>query len=274
MQYSKRLLLILTLILVTATVACSQATPEATPEPTVEPTLETEAPVDEEPADEAPVEDETPDEAPEEETVEPTPEVEATDENGATAEETPEVTPEEEASAENGTTVYNNPTYGYSLNVPAGYETLEYTAEIVAVGTPIEDGFDAVANVEVMTPFEDVGEQTFEEFVFNRAMNLCAADGPGMSISCTAVESTEPFETVAGQQGTLFYLTEEQRNLETDEVQTGSKGPFIALDISEQLPEESYAALLIYPAIPLAPDEVDAGLLRNMASSVEFAPEA
>ncbi len=261
-QYRKLFTLILTLTLITA-VACSQATPEETVAPT--PTVEQEAPV--ETAEPTPVE-----EAPTEEPVEPTPEPETEPE--AEDEETPEVTPEEEASDEEETTVYINAAYGYRFNVPAGYEAMEYTDDMVAVGTPIEGGFDAVANVDLVTPFDDSEEQTFEDLVFTRAMNLCAADGPGMSISCTTVEQTESFETAAGQEGILFYLTEEQHNFETDEVQTSSKGPFIVLDISDQLPEESYAALLIYPAIPLAPDEVDADLLRGIAASVEFERES
>jgi hypothetical protein len=99
---------------------------------------------------------------------------------------------------------------------------------------------------------------------------MCAADGPTASINCTGVEQEQPFETVDGLSGTVYYLKEETKNLATGEVATAGKGPFFAFNISANNPEHEFTALVVHTPIALPADEVDSELIRSIAESVKI----
>jgi hypothetical protein len=130
---------------------------------------------------------------------------------------------------------------------------------------------DAVLEVSVLTTEDDETiYETYNDFLYARAESMCAADGPRETINCVGLEQVQQFTTASGISGTVFYLTEERRELATGATMRNGKGPFFAFNMSDLHPEERYTALVIRPPIALAADAVDSNLIRSVAESVEF----
>lgn len=168
------------------------------------------------------------------------------------------------------TQIYSSEVYGFLLEVPASADIEEYQPGYIAIGERQGEGFASKADVEVV---ESMGEvhATFDAFLYARTQNMCAADGPGASISCTGLAESAAFRTATGETGTHFYLMEETRNMVSGEVSTASKGPFFAFRRTAGVAEGAYSALVVHVPIALLREEVDTFFIERVAYSVDFA---
>lgn len=165
-----------------------------------------------------------------------------------------------------GRATYRSDEYGFQFSYPDSLDLLEYTPAIIALGHRQGDGFDAV--VENVLELADEG--TFEEYAVDRARTSCAADGPDLSLSCTDVLDPQPFAATSGREGIVFRLRHlTTRPGGTPVLETGTRGPFYALDASDMV-DSPVAVLLVRPPAVLEPEEVDEQLLGEVAASVDF----
>lgn len=183
----------------------------------------------------------------------------------------PSPAPEEAAHAELAR--YQSDTHGFSIQYPDTLDIRVYSPEHLDIGRMIADEFESEAQVGLY--FSLPGEPrpaSFADFAHDRARMLCAADGPRLSLECTAVERASRFETEDGPRGEVFYLRHETLDVSTGEVvEVSGRGPFFALDLSLQVPDTEFAVLLVHPPVVRDPAEVDAGLVRRIARSARLA---
>lgn len=166
---------------------------------------------------------------------------------------------------------YRNDTHGYLLTYRGELDVLEYTPDMATIGRLVEGGIEGVVDVRVVTIASEPGESFIDAATRNLA-NLCAADGPTASFSCTGIERSSPFVSSAGAIGYEAYLTGELRTLATGAVETVSKGPFYAF-----LLEGSATAskvLIVHAPLNQSAEEADAETIRNVAESVVFTEPA
>jgi hypothetical protein len=175
------------------------------------------------------------------------------------------------SSDQTSTHVYQSEDYGFSFVVPESLGLNEYLPTSIAVGTSTADGgFASVADVDVIESDPATTYESFDDFLHNRTEIMCAADGPGASISCTGVEQEQSFETTGGLSGTVYYLKEETKDLATGEIATAGKGPFFAFNISANNPGHTFTALVVHAPVALPADQVDSELIRSIAESVKI----
>src|SRR5690606_11580249 len=98
-------------------------------------------------------------------------------------------TPNEAAAPEpaNEPTAYENATQGYALSYPSDLAILEYAPDMATIGRPLGGGIDGVVDVRTVT-IEGLPGETPAMAAARELANLCAADGPGSSFSCTGVD--------------------------------------------------------------------------------------
>lgn len=163
---------------------------------------------------------------------------------------------------------YESDTYNFSFEAPARYDIKTYTDQIIAIGDRTGDGgFSSVSEVVVIEAGNDP-YVSFGAFVEAQLMNMCAADGPEASISCTAVVSSEAFSADAGLPGVKYILTEETRNLTDDSVTEEEKGPFYVFDLSSENPDKGLVAVVV--RVPVAMQEPgSAEVTETIARSLE-----
>lgn len=164
--------------------------------------------------------------------------------------------------------VHVNDTYGYSFEYSSNLEKLEYSDQALALGQLTEGGIDAQVEVQVFESEDGSENLSFEEFMLERLMMMCAADGPSMSRECTSVAQQQPFMTGAGVSGEEFYLEETTTHFSDNTTTTDRKGPFYTFNISDNTPGKQ-AMLVVYSPIALPPDQVDAEVVRAVAESVQ-----
>ncbi len=172
-------------------------------------------------------------------------------------------------NADNTEQTYTSDTYGFSFDIAAGYTYKEYTDEIIAIGNPVgQDGFDAVAEVNVVKSGGEGGYHSFNDFLFETSRNICAADGPGATIYCDKIMQRESYTTESGLESTRFYLNRVHENLDTGEKAESAFGPLFAFNIAANTPESKFSALVVRPPANLTSGEIDAELVQNIADSV------
>lgn len=166
--------------------------------------------------------------------------------------------------------VYRNSDYNYWFAYKRTYDLLEYTSENVAVGERTEDGMRAEVEVTAFESEEGSAYATFQDFAIAQASLLCAADSPTLSLSCTGIDSIEPFRSSTTREGIVFYLTQEARSMTTGEVTTSRKGPFYAFDGSAVNIGPTYTAIIIRPPTAQVSEEVNEELLFDIANAFQF----
>lgn len=166
------------------------------------------------------------------------------------------------------TVFYRNAVYGFSFGVPQGQEVYEYIPEFVAVGQPIEGGFDADTEVVVAKSSDERNYRDFEEFLTESVRTMCAADGPNATQYCTQLTRQEPFESDSGLSGTRFYAVRIYENLATGEKREEQFGPFVAFNIQANTPDVIFSALIIRPAISKSAAEAALSLVAEIANTV------
>lgn len=164
------------------------------------------------------------------------------------------------------TQAYQNAIYGYSLSYPSTLDYIEYLPENVVFGkTDSEGNIEGVAEVRVMNISGEPGE-SFEDAVARELMNLCAADSPSITFSCTGIEQSQPFTTDSGITGTVLYLRGELRNLSTNEVEIVGKGPYFVF--ATRSSATGSQAIVVHPPLNLSAAEADSTAIRSIADSL------
>lgn len=160
---------------------------------------------------------------------------------------------------------YRNDAHGYEVTYPGTLDILEYTPDMATIGRLTDGGIDGVVDVRVAVIIGEPGESFIEAAVRNLA-NLCAADGPDASFSCTGVERSAPFVSRAGAIGYEAYLTGELKTLSTGMIQTVSKGPYYAFLIEGDAGASKI--LVVHAPLNQNADEADTEAIRAVAQSV------
>jgi hypothetical protein len=166
---------------------------------------------------------------------------------------------------------YTNTTYGYSFDYPGKLAVKEYSPAYVAVGTSTGETFTAAANIDVLSSDpSDPKSESFNDFLYRQAINMCAADGPSASISCTGVASSTEATTPGGLSGELFSLTEVTTAIPSGATSTLIRGPFFAFNISANVPDKKYTALIVHVPIALPQTEVDVATIQLIVDSLSI----
>ncbi len=170
-------------------------------------------------------------------------------------------------TADDADKVYKNGVYGYSLMYPAQFNVKEYTDDIATIGIVSDDAVDGRVDIRVVTAQGEAG-QTQQDAVAVQLQNLCAADGPEASFSCTGTLSTEPFTTNLADAGFVLMLKGELKELKTGTVQEVLMGPYYVLTLASSATISK--VLVIMPPLNRNASEADAELIRSIAESVHI----
>lgn len=162
------------------------------------------------------------------------------------------------------TSTYRNDVYEYTVTVPEGLDIKEYLPENVVFGHIEGDMVDGVVEVRAMTVRGQSGE-TFLDAVARELANLCAADGPNASISCTGIESSEEFRT-GGLVSTELYLKAELKEFPSGNVTGFIKGPYFVFQ--RQSSASGSSIFVIHAPLNQNADEADIDTIRAVAESV------
>lgn len=166
--------------------------------------------------------------------------------------------------------VYLNSAYNYWFAYQRTYDLVEYSSQNVAIGKKTPEGMKAEAEVTAFEVEEGITYSSFEEFAVAQGGLFCAADSPTLSLSCTGIDSIEPFTSSTALEGIVFYLTQETRSITTGEVTIARKGPFYAFDGSAVNRGPQYTAIIVRPPTAQVSDAVDEELLFDIANAFQF----
>lgn len=164
------------------------------------------------------------------------------------------------ASDSNETGAYANSTYGFSLSYPADLESEQLAPDFVEIGQNSNGTFSQSADVAVLSASVSDPVPSYSDFVQLSARLACNVSGTP-SVQCGDVSKSATFTTASGVSGTELYF----------DSNAGVRGPFYAFDVTNNVPNASYAALLIYPPPQLAASNADESLLQQIASSLQVA---
>lgn len=165
------------------------------------------------------------------------------------------------------TKTYQNEAFGYSLSYPRNFDEQEYSLDNVVFGNVTDESVDGVAEARIITVQGSAG-QSFINAVTAEMQNLCAADSPNITFSCTGAEQIQPFTSDSGAEGFVFYLRGELRNLQTSSTTSVGKGPYFAFPLRSGATGST--ALVIHPPLNQSADEADSVAIRTIAESVKL----
>ncbi|HWH16570.1 MAG TPA: hypothetical protein VNU25_03235 [Candidatus Paceibacterota bacterium] len=160
---------------------------------------------------------------------------------------------------------YQNAEYGYQVSYPETLTAREYAGGNTAFGTPNGEGFDTVAEVRIVTISGSEGE-SLQEAAARELSNLCAADGPSQSFSCTGLDRILPFTADSGLKGYELYLKAELLDIPSGEKTAYRKGPYYVFPLA--VSATMGRALVVHPALNIAAEEADVATIRSIARSV------
>ncbi|MBP9757254.1 MAG: hypothetical protein KBD06_01505 [Candidatus Pacebacteria bacterium] len=168
-------------------------------------------------------------------------------------------------SSQSAGKIYKNSVHKYELSYPAELDVKEYTDDIATIGIVSDEAVDGRADIRVITAQGEAG-QTLQDAVADQLKNLCAADGPTSSLSCTGTLSTEPYATENGDAGFVLMLNAELKDITSGTVENIPYGPYYVLPITTSATISS--VLVIMPPLNLSAAQADAELLKAIAESV------
>lgn len=177
-------------------------------------------------------------------------------------------TRQDAAHTQSGTKTYTSTRFGYTLSYPAALDAKEYPNGDVTFGAVSGDAVAGVAEARVLTVADAAG-QDFTDAAAKELANLCAADGPSTSFSCTGLESAEPFTAAGGAKGSKVYLTGELTDLRTKQKTSVRKGPYFVFLRSTGATGSSI--LSIQAPLNQSAAEADAATIEAIAKSVTLA---
>ena len=169
--------------------------------------------------------------------------------------------------ASSGGKTYKNSVYKYELTYPSQFDIKEYTDDIASIGIIAKDAVDGRADIRVITAQNEAG-QTMQDAVADQLKNLCAADGPSASLSCTTTISTEPFATDNGDTGFVLMLNGELKDIKKGTVTAVPHGPYYVLPLVTSATISK--VLVISPPLNQSAAEADKVLIQAIAQSVYF----
>lgn len=172
--------------------------------------------------------------------------------------------------SESGNKQFDNSTFGYQLSYSEGKTLMEYSPVVASIGSGEGEEFSPEIDIQVATSNADDGYADYQNFLYKFTSNYCAADGPDESIYCTDVVSSDSFTSTSGVSGEIFYLKRIHHYFVTGEEQEGVYGPIYAFNLSANVPESLYAALLIRPSAALLVEQISESDLRLVAESVNI----
>ncbi|HVS79548.1 MAG TPA: hypothetical protein VHF05_01085 [Candidatus Paceibacterota bacterium] len=160
---------------------------------------------------------------------------------------------------------YGNTAYGYELDFPPELETRMYSQDDVVFGHKEGDGIDGVAEARVLKTGDAEGGE-LENAVIGEMANLCAADGPNESLSCSGADQAgaQAFISDSGLRGFIFYLSGEIKNTSAGSSTPIEKGPYVAFPLTDG------ATLVIHPPLNKNAKETDASVITQVAKSVRI----
>lgn len=164
-------------------------------------------------------------------------------------------------------TTYTSSVHTFTLSYPASLDVKEYTDDIVTIGIVSENAVDGVAEARVITAQGQAG-QSWQDAVADQLKNLCAADGPTTSFSCTDTLSMEPFTTANAEQGFYILLKGELRELSNNTTSDIPKGPYYLIPLQSSATISK--VLVISPPLNVNASDADATLVRAIAESVRI----
>ncbi|MDB5238981.1 MAG: hypothetical protein JWO00_316 [Candidatus Parcubacteria bacterium] len=165
------------------------------------------------------------------------------------------------------TKIYKNGTYGFTLAYPAALQEKAYGQSDVVFGNITGENVQGVAEAQVMIVQGNAGE-TFGQAAARELKNLCDADGPTTTFSCTAVEKIQPFPSTSGTLGLEFYLRGELKALKTGKITVIEKGPYYAFSI--QTGATGSSVLVVHPPLNQSAAEAASSTIEAIAKSVQF----
>ena len=166
---------------------------------------------------------------------------------------------------------YTSATYGYSFEYPEGIDVHEYQPYIVAIGhTTGPDAFDSDVDVSVFDSGGEGGYESFDDFVFERGSNLCAADGPRESLHCDAIDSRTDFTTKTGLQGEEVYFTLVHDDFTAGASTTARFGPVYVFNIAANVPDAKFAGLFVYQPLPKFMSAPDADVAKQIVDTLRI----
>lgn len=160
---------------------------------------------------------------------------------------------------------YTSDAHGFSLSYPENLSILEYTDDMASIGTLIEGGIDSTADVRAMVLIGEPGE-SLQDTAARELANLCAADGPTASFSCTGVKSVMPFITNSGMPGFEIYLTGALTDIPSGAVTEVNRGPFYAFVL--ETGATATKVLIVHAPLNKSIEEADADTIRTIAKTV------
>jgi hypothetical protein len=167
------------------------------------------------------------------------------------------------------TKTYTNDTYGYAVSYPATLDVQEYLPEDVVFGHIDGDMVAGVAEARVVTIEGEPGK-TFIEAAADQLKNLCAADGPTGSLSCTGLKSADPFTTDAGIQGWRIVLAGKKETFGANATSTEfDKGPYYAF--ITKTGSTTTQAIVIHAPLNLSYEESDSAAIEAIAKTLTLA---
>jgi hypothetical protein len=162
---------------------------------------------------------------------------------------------------------YKNSVNNFELTYPSDLDIKEYDDDMATIGVVSKDAVDGKADIRVITAQGEAG-QTMEDAVADQLKNLCAADGPESSLSCTTTLSTEPFATEAGDEGFILMLNGELKQIKSGTVESVPHGPYYVLPLATSATISK--VLVIMPPLNRSAAEADGDLIQAIARSVYF----
>ncbi len=168
---------------------------------------------------------------------------------------------------ENAITIktYKNDQYGYSVEYPENLDVKVYLPENVVFGRVEGDIVDGVAEARVIDIKGSEGED-FVKAASKELQNLCAADGPNESYSCTGVKGLQPFKTKSGLNGFVLYLDGEIVNLQSKVKTSRGKGPYFVFTTKSSA--TGSRVVVVHPPLNKFADETNAEVVRSIAQSL------
>ncbi len=151
--------------------------------------------------------------------------------------------------------VPDNTTYhdvDFSFTYPRIFHLDEYAIDVATLGKPFGDTFTPLVEVVRYESDPDVTlPATYSDFIQKQAENLCGADGPRESITCTSAVA-KPYTSPKGLVGKELTLTLVRKNLKTATTTSIDYGPFYVFNMTPQPTRETlarYSALFVYPSL-------------------------
>jgi hypothetical protein len=163
------------------------------------------------------------------------------------------------------TSLYTNEAYAYSVEYPADLQVQEYGDESVTFGRIDGEMVDGQADVRILT-FESEPGQSFQEVAGVQLMNLCAADGPNETFSCTDVTSVTEFQSASGVSGFEFRLRGERLNFTSNEVTEDPRGPFYVFPLDTSATASQ--VLVVMPPMNKDSMDVSEAIMTDIATSL------